>query len=92
MQWLKLLTVEVVFITLLVLGLGLVKKPAFLRRKKLKQGYPWGYYQDQIPNTDDPGYFSDSENFMHDVQTEFGGQDFFGDEGPMTGFGQMGEF
>lgn len=92
MQWLKLLLTEVIFIAIIAVGLGFVKKPRFLSQKKLAKGFPWGYYKDQVPNTDDPGYFNDSDDFLHDVQTQFGGQDYFGDEGNMTGFGQMGEF
>jgi len=75
-----------------MLLLGYIKTPRFLLRRRLAKGFPWGYYQDQVPKKD-PGYFDpNSEDFLHDLGTEFGGMEGFGDYGEFSGFGELGEY
>jgi len=92
MQWGNILGTELLFITAVMLALGFIKLPKFLRRRRLARGFPWGYYTDQVPKSD-PGYFSEQANdFMHDTGTGFGGLEGFGEYGEFSGFGEMGEF
>ncbi len=92
MQWGNILITELLFITAVMIALGFLRLPAFLRRRRLARGFPWGYYTDSVPKSD-PGYFAtDDRDFMHDIGTEFGGMEGFGDFGEFTGFGEMGEF
>jgi hypothetical protein len=92
MQWGNILFTELLFVFSVLAGLGFVKLPAWLRRRRLARGFPWGYYTDAVPKQD-PGYFSaDDRDFMHDLGTEFGGMEGFGDFGEFSGFGEMGEF
>lgn len=92
MQWFNILVTEFVFTGLVIIGLGFWKLPAFLRKKHLVKGFPWGYYPDAVPKID-PGFYSaNNEDFLHDVGTEFAGMEGFGDFGEFTGFGEMGEF
>jgi hypothetical protein len=83
---------EVFIIVSIMMGLGYIKAPKFMRKRVLVRGFPWGYYTDKVPKSD-PGFFSDNNtDFMHDVATEFGGMEGFGDFGEFSGFGEMGEF
>lgn len=92
MQWGNILLTELLFTCAVLMALGFLKLPAFLRRRRLARGFPWGYYTDSVPKQD-PGYFSaDDRDFMHDLTTEFGGMEGFGDFGEFSGFGEMGEF
>jgi len=73
-------------------GLGLVKMPRFLMRRKLARSFPWGYYADQVPK-EFQGYSDETLDFLHDTATEFGGGlDGFGDAGEFTGWGELGEY
>jgi len=92
MNWGNILIAELVGVIAVLVGFGFVKTPRFLLRKKLSPRFPWGYYADQIPQTD-PGYLQrNSQDFMHDMTTEFGGIEGFGDMGEFSGFGELGEF
>lgn len=92
MQWGNILLTELLFTFAVIAGLGFVKLPAWLRRRRLARGFPWGYYSDSVPKQD-PGYFNEHDrDFMHDLGTEFGGMEGFGDYGEFSGFGEMGEF
>lgn len=92
LQWNNILITEVVATTAVIFGLGLWKLPRFLTRRRLKRGFPWGYYPDQVPKTDPGFYAEDNQNFLYDVGTEFAGMEGFGDFGEFSGFGEMGEF
>ncbi|MBX9722251.1 MAG: hypothetical protein K2X81_12700 [Candidatus Obscuribacterales bacterium] len=92
LQWNNIMLTEFIVVTLLLLGLGLVKLPRFLMKKKLQAGFPWGYYPDRVPKADPGFYADDNTNFLHDVGTEFAGMEGFGDFGEFSGFGEMGEF
>jgi hypothetical protein len=92
MQWGNILLTELLFIFGSMIAFGFLKLPAFLRRRRLAKGFPWGYYPDQVPQTD-PGFFNPNDHdFMHDQGTGFGGLEGFGDYGEFTGFGELGEF
>lgn len=92
LQWGKILITELLFVTVVLMGLGLIRLPRFLMRRKLARGFPWGYYRDQVPQGD-PYAFRDSDrDFLHDTGTEFGGMEGFGDYGEFTGFGELGEY
>ncbi|HZT36157.1 MAG TPA: hypothetical protein VFA15_09570 [Nitrososphaera sp.] len=91
MNWTNILLTELAFAGVMLLGLGFVKLPRFLRRKKLSRFFPWGYYPDQMPRAD--RYYPDEDkDFLHDTGTEFGGLDSFGDYGEFSGFGELGEY
>jgi hypothetical protein len=88
----RILIAEVLFVFLVIMGLGFIKVPRWMLRKRLAKGFPWGYYQDQVPKTD-PGYFDENDqDFLHDTGTGFGGLEGFGDYGEFSGFGELGEF
>ncbi len=91
MQWWRLFFTEAIVIFVVLIGLGFVKLPKFLRRRKLARGFPWGYYADAVPKTD-PGFSAHNTDFLHDVGTSFGGVEGFGDYGEFSGFGELGEF
>jgi hypothetical protein len=93
MNWSNILITELAFVGVVLIGLGIVKAPRFLMRRRLARGFPWGYYADQVPKKD-AGYFQEnnSKDFMHDVATEFGGLDTYGDFGEFSGFGELGEY
>jgi hypothetical protein len=91
MNFTNILLTELIFASFVLLGLGFIKLPRFLRRKKLSKMFPWGYYPDQQPRAD-RYYPDDDKDFLHDVGTEFGGLDTFGDYGEFSGFGQLGEY
>lgn len=92
MQWQNVLLTEFIAIIAIIFGLGFAKLPKFLRRRRLRKGFPWGYYEDMVPKSDPGFYAEDNENFLYDVGTEFTGLDGFGDFGEFSGFGEMGEF
>jgi hypothetical protein len=92
LQWNNIMLTEFIAVTLLILGLGLVKLPRFLTRRKLQAGSPWGYYPDHVPKADPGFYAEDNESFLYDVGTEFVGMEGFGDYGEFSGFGELGEF
>jgi hypothetical protein len=93
MNWVNILIAEAVIAVVALYGLGILKTPRFLLRRTLMKGFPWGYYADQVPEND-PGYVQrqDARDFMHDLGTEFGGLEVFGDYGEFSGFGELGEF
>lgn len=92
LQWGNILTAEIVFTGGALLAFGFVRLPAFLRRRRLAKGFPWGYYTDSVPKTD-PGFYNpNSTDFLHDTGTSFGGMEGFGEFGEFSGFGEMGEF
>lgn len=92
MQWGKILLTEGLFVLALMVGFGFLKLPAFLRRRRLAKGFPWGYYPDAVPKAD-PGYYNANDrDFLHDTGTGFGGMEGFGEYGEFSGFGEMGEF
>lgn len=92
MNWVNILLAQTVFVFFALFGLGILKLPQFLRRKRLVKGFPWGYYNDKIPKND-PGFISDgNDDFLHNVSTSFDGMPGFGEYGQFTGFGEMGEF
>lgn len=92
MQWGNILATELLFTFVVVVALGFLKLPAFLRRRKLAKGFPWGYYPDQVPKSD-PGFFNEHDHdFLHDTGTAFGGMEGFGEFGEFSGFGEMGEY
>lgn len=91
LNWNNVLLTELIFAALILLSCGFVKLPRFMRRKQLSRAFPWGYYPDQQPRND--RYFpGNDQDFMHDLGTEFGGLDSFGDYGEFSGFGQLGEY
>ena len=91
-HWWRFFGFELLIITFVVMALGYVKMPKFFRRKELAKGFPWGYYVDAVPKAD-PGFYAENNtDFLHDVGTEFGGMEGFGDFGEFSGFGEMGEF
>lgn len=92
MQWNNILLTEFIATLLVIMGLGFLKLPKFLRKRKLRKGFPWGYYPDMVPKTDPGFYAEDNESFLYDVGTEFAGMEGFGDFGEFSGFGEMGEF
>ena len=92
LHWWRIFFAELAIIGVLIVMLGYVKLPKFLRRKTIMRGFPWGYYRDAVPKSD-PGYYSENNaDFLHDTGTSFGGLEGFGDYGEFTGFGEMGEF
>lgn len=93
LQWHRILLTELVFVIIVMMGLGLIRTPRFLMRRKLARGYPWGYYADRVPKKD-PGFTGseDDKDFLHDTGTEFGGLEGFGDYGEFSGFGELGEY
>lgn len=91
MQWGNILTVEFLFTFVVIAALGFLKLPAWLRRRRLGSGFPWGYYTDCVPKQD-PGFFNIHDDFLHDTGAGFGGMEGFGDFGEFSGFGEMGEF
>ncbi|HEY9719529.1 MAG TPA: hypothetical protein V6C69_18770 [Trichormus sp.] len=93
LNWTRILLTELFFVTAVLAGLGYIKAPRWMMRRKLAKGFPWGYYADQIPKKD-PGFTGndDDEDFLHDTGTEFGGLEGFGDYGEFSGFGELGEF
>ncbi len=93
LQWGNILCAELLFTGGVLVALGFIKKPRWMRRRQLARGFPWGYYPDQVPSTD-PGYYKSDQDrdFMHDLGTEFGGFEGFGDYGEFSGFGELGEF
>lgn len=92
LQWNNILLAEFIIVSALIIGLGLLKLPKFLTRRKLQSGFPWGYYPDRVPKADPGFYAEDNESFLYDVGTEFAGMEGFGDFGEFSGFGEMGEF
>ena len=74
---------EALFVLVLVLALGLIKTPLRLRRKKLVQGSPWGYYEGQIPRPDGEYFPEDNQSFLYNTGTKFEG---------VPGLGILGEF
>lgn len=92
MHWWRIFFVEAAIILVVMASLGYLKLPKFMRKRQLARGFPWGYYPDAVPKADQ-GFFADNTNdFLYDVGTGFGGMDGFGDFGEFTGFGAMGEF
>ncbi|HEY9786089.1 MAG TPA: hypothetical protein V6D17_11845 [Candidatus Obscuribacterales bacterium] len=93
MQWGKILITELIFTIVVLMGLGFIRLPRFLMRRRLSRRFPWGYYPDQVPQGD-PYMFRDRDtnDFLHDTGTEFGGLDGFGDYGEFSGFGELGEY
>jgi hypothetical protein len=90
-NWWRIAILEFSFVFLVIMGLGFIKMPRFLMRKRLAKGFPWGYYADQVPKSD-PGYFDENDHdFLHDTGTGFGGLEGFGDFGEFSGFGELGE-
>jgi hypothetical protein len=91
MNFVNILLTELLFAAFILVGLGFVKLPRFLRRKRLSPMFPWGYYPDQQPRPD--RYYPDEDkDFLHDTGTEFGGIDTLGDYGEFSGFGELGEY
>lgn len=92
MNWGNVLIAEFLGVLAILFGTGIIKMPRFLLRKRLSRSFPWGYYADQVPENA-PGYIQrESQDFMHDIATEFGGLEGFGDFGEFSGFGELGEF
>lgn len=91
MNWNNILVTELIFAAIVLIGLGFVKLPKFLRRKQLSRFFPWGYYPDALPQ-DGKWYPENDRDFLHDIGTEFGGLDSFGDYGEFSGFGELGEY
>ena len=92
LQWNNIMLTEFIAIAVVILGLGLIKLPRFLMRRKLQAGYPWGYYADQVPKADPGFYAEDNESFLYDTGTEFAGMEGFGEYGEFSGFGALGEY
>lgn len=44
--------IEAIFVGIVMFGLGFLKAPRFLMKRKLVKGFPWGYYADQVPQGD----------------------------------------
>lgn len=78
------------FVTTISLGLGLVKLPKRLTRKRLIKGFPWGYYKQNVPNPDGDFYAEENTNFLHNTGTKFEGVPGLGVLGEMQihGFGE----
>ncbi|HEY9776754.1 MAG TPA: hypothetical protein V6C81_23525 [Planktothrix sp.] len=93
LNWPHILFCELIFITIVMMGLGYIKAPHWMYRRQLAKGFPWGYYTDRIPKKD-PGFTGDDNDsdFLHDTGTEFGGLEGFGDYGEFSGFGELGEY
>jgi hypothetical protein len=93
LNWSRILITEFTFVGAVLAGLGYLRMPRWMLHKKLAKGFPWGYYQDMVPKKD-PGFSgTDSDrDFMHDLGTEFGGLEGFGDYGEFSGFGELGEY
>jgi hypothetical protein len=92
LKWWNIVAVEAIAIVTIIMALGYVKLPKFLRKRKLARGFPWGYYPEAVPKAD-PGFYADNNtDFLHDVGTEFTGIEGFGDYGEFSGFGELGEF
>jgi hypothetical protein len=92
LHWWRIFGFELVVIATIMLALGYIKAPKFMRRKVIMRGFPWGYYPESVPKAD-PGFYAENNtDFLHDVGTEFAGLEGFGDFGEFTGFGEMGEF
>jgi len=91
-RWDRLLLLEIITVVLVLAGVGILKIPRFLRRRKLAYGYPWGYYADQIPKKDPGIYDEHGLDFLHDTGTGFAGLEGFGEYGEFSGFGELGEF
>lgn len=92
LKWWNIFAVELIAIITIIMSLGYIKAPKWLRQKKLARGFPWGYYPDAVPKAD-PGFYAENNtDFLHDVGTEFVGMEGFGDFGEFSGFGEMGEF
>ncbi len=92
LQWNNILLTELAFVMLVLLGLGLVKLPRMLLRRRLSRFFPWGYYPDQVPKKD-PGFCAENtHDFLHNQGAEFAGIDSVGDYGEFSGFGELGEF
>src|SRR5881409_3983276 len=92
MQWGNILLTELLFVFGCTVAFGFLKLPAFLRRRRLAKGFPWGYYPDMVPKADEGWFPNNDRDFLHDVTTEFGGMEGFGDFGEFSGFGELGEF
>jgi hypothetical protein len=71
------------FVLTLIFGLGFVKVPKFLRRKKLIRGYPWGHYEGCTPKEGGEFFAEDNTNFLHNTGTRFEG---------VPGLGILGEY
>jgi hypothetical protein len=93
MQWNNILIAELIFVGLLLLGLGLVKLPRIFMRRKLQSGSPWGYYADRVPKAD-PGYCAGNtqQNPYYNTSAGFNGIEAFGEQGQFSGFGELGEY
>ncbi|MDR3611955.1 MAG: hypothetical protein P4L53_00215 [Candidatus Obscuribacterales bacterium] len=92
MQWDRILIAEFAFLAFVLFSLGFIKAPRWMMRRKLARGSPWGYYPDQVPKKD-PGYYDENDHdFLHDMGTQFGGLEGFGEYGEFSGFGELGEF
>jgi hypothetical protein len=89
--WSKIIIFEVSYILVLMMGLGFLKLPRFMTRRKLSNKFPWGYYADQVPK-EDPGFSKEYKDFLHDIGTEYAGIEGFGDYGEFTGWGELGEY
>ncbi len=87
----KICVLEFLFVTTVMLGLGYVKQPRFLMKRRLVKGFPWGYYADQVPQGDPSMFPGNDKDFLHDTGTSFSGLEGFGDYGEFSGFGQLGE-
>ncbi|MBN8659648.1 MAG: hypothetical protein LCH63_00655 [Candidatus Melainabacteria bacterium] len=83
---------EFAFVVVVILGLGFVAKPRFMMRRNLMNGFPWGYYADQVPQGDPALFPGNDKDFLHDTGTAFGGLEGFGEYGEFSGFGQLGEY
>jgi hypothetical protein len=91
LQWDRIFLAEFAFIVLVMMGLGFIKLPKWMRKRSLAKGSPWGYYPDQIARQD--LYFNENDkDFLHDTGTGFGGLEGFGEYGEFSGFGELGEF
>ncbi len=91
MNWTNILYTELAFAAFILIGLGFVRLPKILRRKQLSRFFPWGYYPEQVPQKD-KWYPENDRDFLHDLGTEFGSRDGFGDYGEFSGFGELGEY
>jgi hypothetical protein len=74
---------ESTFVVLLLFGLGLVKLPKSFRRKKLVQGFPWGYYEGKLPNPEGDFFEEQNTDFLHNTGARFEG---------VPGLGILGEY
>jgi len=93
MNWGNLLLVEIPVVLFVFFSLRYIKLPRFLTHRKLSSRFPWGYYADQVPASQQ-GYIQDGTklDFMYDLGTEFAGPEGFGDYGEFSGFGELGEY